>query len=89
MIVVKVELWSAITGKVTELARMTIANEGGTQTLGDYGVATMRGRDAEALYQSMIGRTHTRTGTVKRHPRLKEHVWNLVAKALASMNYGK
>jgi len=28
MIIIKVELWSAITGKTTELARMSIVNDG-------------------------------------------------------------
>lgn len=32
MIVVKVELWSAITGKRSEIARAVIHNTGGTKT---------------------------------------------------------
>lgn len=38
MLVVKVELHSAITGETTEIARMIIHNEGGTKSSGDYGV---------------------------------------------------
>lgn len=88
MIVVKVELWSAITGDKTELARMVIDNRGGSRTKGDYGVATMRGRDADTLHKAMLARSHTREGMVMGHPRLAEHVWNLVAKALTTMSYG-
>lgn len=95
MIVVKVELWSAITGEHSTLALMTICNEGGSQTRGDYSAATYKGRDEAALAASMraffldkrLGAT-TRRGEVKNHARLSEHVWNLVAKALGSMNYG-
>lgn len=88
MIVVKVELWSAITGQRTELARMTICNVGGTHRRGDYEVATMTGRNQDALHAAMVKRRHTRTGVVKGHARLTEHVWNLVAKGLTAMGYG-
>lgn len=88
MIVVRVELWSAITGQKTELARMTICNVGGTQSLGDYAVATMTGRNHDALTASMVKRRHTRSGSVTGRPRLTEHVWNLVAKGLTAMGYG-
>ncbi|MHB9878281.1 hypothetical protein ACSMXM_01250 [Pacificimonas sp. ICDLI1SI03] len=85
MIVVKVELWSAISGQVTTLARMDIDNIGGCQNKGDYRVRTFKGRSDEALAR----RTVQREGRVLQHPRLREHVWNLVAKALSSMDYGK
>lgn len=38
MLVVRVELHSAVTGNVTEIGRMVIANVGGTQQVGDYRV---------------------------------------------------
>ncbi|UIJ46905.1 hypothetical protein LZK98_08175 [Sphingomonas cannabina] len=88
MIVVRVELWSAVTGDVTELARMTLDNIGGTQQLGDYRVRTLRGRSAEALQRAMLTGGVQREGKVLRHPRLREHVWNLVAKALTGLGYG-
>lgn len=101
MIVVKVELWSAITGNQTELARMTICNTGEVENprRGDYTCATFKGRDGATLAQNMLRffrsrdatearKGVTRTGEVKNHARLQEHVWNLVAKALASMEYG-
>ena len=91
MIVVKVELWSAISGEKRELARMVIDNIGGTQTTGDYRVRTLRGRTARALDLALLAMPHTvqREGKVIGHARLKEHVWNLVAKALSGMGYGQ
>lgn len=90
MIVVRVELWSAIDGNVTELARMTIDNVGvsSNQQLGDYRVRTLRGRSAEALHKAMLTGGIQREGKVLRHPRLREHVWNLIAKALTTLSYG-
>lgn len=84
MIIVRVELHSAITGEVSELARMIIANAGGTNTLGDYTVTTLRGRSTQQLDQ----RVPQRTGKVLQHQRLALHVWHLVAKALKSVGYG-
>lgn len=90
MIIVKVELWSAIDGQQTELARMVIDNIGGTKNLGDYRVRTLRGRSNKALAKAMnaIPMKVQREGRVFKHPRLKQHVWNLVAKALGQMEYG-
>lgn len=84
MIVVRVELHSAITHRVTELARMHICNNGGTNTLGDYICTALRGRSKEALDK----RTPQRCAMVTKHQRLTQHVWNLVAKALTAMEYG-
>ena len=91
MIVIKVELWSAITGSKQELARMVIDNVGGDVNRGDYRTRTLRGRDEGALDRAMRSTPmgSTREGFVEGHPRLREHVWNLVAKALASMKYGE
>lgn len=85
MIVVRVELWSAVTGKVTELARAEICNIGGNTNYGDYDVRSLRGRSTDDLNK----RITQRAGIVARHPRLREHVWNLVAKSLTAMGYGK
>ena len=89
MIVVRVELWSAISGKRTELARMTLDNIGGTESSGDYRVRTLRGRSEEQLHRAMILGTVQREGRVMGHARLALHVWNLVAKALIAMGYGQ
>lgn len=85
MIVVRVELHSAVDGSVRELARMHIANTGGTGTLGDYDVRTLHGRSTADLDR----RVTNRQGKVARHARLSLHVWHLVAKALQSVGYGK
>lgn len=90
MIVVRVELHSAITGQQTELARMVIDNIGGTVQRGDYRARTLRGRSRDALDRAMrsLPRQVQREGRVVGHARLREHVWNLVSKALIGMNYG-
>lgn len=83
MIVVKVELHSAITGKVTELSRFVIDNIGGTASHGDYRCRAYRkGSSLRPLNKNVI-----RRGEVIGHRRLAEPVLNLVAKALAAMNY--
>lgn len=101
MILVRVELHSAITGNVTELARMSICNTGENTNSrrGDYTTAVFRGRDSVTLTQNMLRffrsrdeaeatKAITRKGKVQNHARLQEHVWNLVAKALSGMGYG-
>lgn len=84
MIVVKVELHSAITGEITEIAMMEIANIGGSNTIGNYDCCTLRGRSAQAFTQRQV----QRKAKVLGHPRLSQHVWNLVAKSLKAMGYG-
>lgn len=85
MIIVTVHLASAVTGETTELARAYIDNIGGTTQIGDYRVRTLRGRSTEAFARGQV----QREGRVEGHPRLREHVWNLVAKALAATGYGQ
>ena len=84
MIVVSVILMSAIDGSSQELARMYISNEGGDANHGDYGVEILRGRSTEAFARREV----LKRGKVLRHARLREHVWNLVAKALVGLGYG-
>ncbi|MEY2882399.1 MAG: hypothetical protein RL490_123 [Pseudomonadota bacterium] len=89
MIVVRVELWSAIDGSKRELARMHIANDGQASAVnsrrGDYTGTTFVGRDERALDRG----TPSKRGTVTNYPRLDLHVWNLVARMLTSMGYDK
>lgn len=85
MIVVKVELHSAITGNVTEIARADICNVGGTKELGDYKVRKYWGKRGDQLALRRVDNV----GEVNSHARLRLHVWHLVAKALHSMGYGK
>lgn len=91
MIIVKVELWSAIDGSRQELARMVIDNIGGTQAIGNYRARTLIGRSKDALDRALnsIPMKTQREGRVIGHHRLQQHVWNLVAKALANMGYGQ
>lgn len=86
MLLVRVELHSAITGRVTELARLKIANDGsGNKDYGNYYCDTFRGRDSDAL-----DKAHPlRHGGVKMFPRLRKHVWYLVCQCLQSMDYDK
>ncbi len=86
MIVVRVELHSAITGRVTELARMIITNDGtGTGSIGHYMAATLRGRSREMLNR-LVPQRSVRIGD---WPRQRLHVWNLVGTALTAMGYGR
>ena len=88
MIVVSVCLDSAISPtRDIELARMEIANDSThpKKTHGNYVCRTLRGRDKVGLDQRRTQR-HTE---VKDFPREAEHVWNLVAKALTKMGYGR
>ena len=85
MIIVRFELHSAITGKVTELARMEITNKGDEPNprIGNYDVRTLRGRSKDDLDH----RITNRTGQVLGHRRLDKHVWFLVGAALKAMGY--
>lgn len=82
MIVVKVELHSAITGDVTELGRMHIANDG-QRTLEDRTRGTYDGKTL------VKGRPHqaARTGKVVDYPRDALSVWCLVRRMLEAMLY--
>lgn len=75
MIVIRVELHSAITGKVTEIGKMHIINDGTSVThrSGNYDVEVMR-----------KGTTYTvqRRARVEDYPRRSEPVWELVRRAL-------
>lgn len=83
MIVIRVELHSSITRKVTELARMRIVNIGGTVESGHYHAETLRGRSRQDLDRGQV----QRSGQVRDYPRQRIHVWHLVARALIAMNY--
>src|SRR5690348_5419520 len=55
MIIVRVELWSAITGAKTELARMCIVNDGtGTAARRNYFGKTFRGRSTAQLEPEVL-----------------------------------
>lgn len=85
MLIVRVELHSAITGQVTEIARMEICNDGTAlnSQVGNYDVRTLRGRDSATLNK----RTIQRKGKVLNYRRQALHVWNLVQLSLTRMGY--
>jgi hypothetical protein len=87
MIVVRVELHSAITGRVQELARMHISNDGVRSTAnprrGDYFCSVLHGRNKADLD---LGRQQ-KTAEITNWPRLDLHVWNLVFTALGKLGY--
>ncbi len=82
MIVVKVELHSAITGQVKLLGSMIIDNIGGTTQRGDYRVRVGNKNNAADLRRIMT--SPQRTGEVRDYPRLSYNVWRLVVRALLS-----
>lgn len=78
MIVVKVELHSAQTGKATEIGKMFIVNDGkGSKRRRNYIVAVTRRRNSCVVQ---------RRGEVKNHPSLSVSVWTLVRKALQAVD---
>ena len=83
MLVVKIELHSARTHKITEIGRMIIANEGtaGTPRRGNYTVKV--GRKGHHSSKD-VWLNPTRMGRVKDYPRLTYSVWRLVIRALLS-----
>jgi hypothetical protein len=77
MLVVKIELHSARTGKVTELGRMQITNNGiesaHNPKRGEYDVEIMRKGSTTKVQ---------RRGLVRDYPRLSYTVWELVRRSL-------
>lgn len=88
MIVVRVELHSAVTRKVTVLGQMVIANTGMSQDpkRGDYSVAVANKNHAETSPSLVFhdAKKQARQGEVLNYPRLSYNVWRLVCRALKS-----
>jgi hypothetical protein len=90
VLVVRVELHSAITGKVSEIARMLIANDGtGTTQKGNYW-----GRTADGVVEGdhMIPAAIMHDSRKIDHDEVRHYsrslpVWNLVSKMLKNMGY--
>lgn len=89
MIVDTVHLASAVDGRLQQLARMHICNDGratiANPRLGDYIGETFVGRDADALAQGRVAKR----GEVRGWRRHDFHVWNLVRRMLDAMGYDK
>ncbi len=87
MIVVRVELHSANTREVTELARMYISNESEPDTprngLHRYLARALRGRSTNTLNNNVT----QRSGHVLNYPAERIHVWHLVYACLAKLGY--
>lgn len=83
MLVLKLELHSAITGEVKEIGRTIIANTGGgSVTKGDYTIKVARKRDT--FTNKDTWKKPLRTGDVKNYPRCSYNVWRLVIRSLLS-----
>jgi hypothetical protein len=81
MIVVKVELWSAQTGKKTPLAAFVVSNDGtGTDSHGNYDVKVLR-KGSSDLDKPI------RTGRVESHARHSLPVLTLIRRALEACRY--
>lgn len=83
MIVVKIELQSAIDGSVSELGRMYISNDGtGNQDISSYNAKIMKKyclrQDEQVL----------RIGRVRNYKRKKYPVWILIKEAIESCYIG-
>lgn len=85
MIVVRVELHSAITKKVTVLGKMFITNDGTHPDAkrGNYDVFVFKkNKVTEVLWNTVSD--ISRKGRVENYPRLSYNIWRLVARALLS-----
>jgi hypothetical protein len=80
MLVVRIELHSARTGKVTEIGRTYISNVTGVHgsKLSDYRVRVCRKKSLAFTNNPL------RWGEVKGYPRLRLNVWKLVIRGLLS-----
>lgn len=70
-----------------ELARMGISNTGepDNAALHNYIAEVYRGRDSKALGKFTV----LKSTKIRKWPRDRVHIWNLVAHALKRMGYGK
>lgn len=85
MIIVRVELHSAVTKQITELARMKICNDGleTNPNFGNYIFQTFKGRSKDQLDMEQ----EIKTTVIYHWSRNRLHIWNLVCKGLRQMGY--
>lgn len=82
MIIVKIELMSAVTGAISEIGRMYITNDAtGTSDRGDYDVGVYRRGTVAIPVQNGGEATSTRAGKVTDYPRQAYNVWRLITRA--------
>lgn len=85
MIVVRVELWSAITGRKTLLGQAVISNDGtGTLDRGNYDVRV--GRKGQEDLGTVYAEPQRR-GRVENFARNSKNIWYLLRQALQSAGY--
>lgn len=83
MIVVRIELHSAIDNSIKEIGTAVIYNDGnGSGARGNYGVCIGNKRDA-GDFRAVYSRPQRR-GRVTNYPRLSYNVWRLIARAILS-----
>ena len=83
MIVVKLEVHSALTGEIKEIGRAIIANVGGALGRGDYKIRVARRQsDAKAFSNQDIFDNPLRVGSVQNYPRQSYNVWRLISRTL-------
>lgn len=90
MLVIKVELHSAITGKISRLATMFICNDAsGNRKRGNYTFAVFRKgqKPEEDMYAKRTLPQPLRQGGLADYPRLSLPVWCLVKRALEKLDY--
>jgi hypothetical protein len=89
MLIIRVELHSAVTGKVTEIARMLMYNDGtGDVKMGNYKGKTVPGKtEGPMIPQTIHQRRPMRSAEVKLYPRTRLNVWHLVRRMLDNMGY--
>lgn len=83
MIVVRIELHSAVTGEISEIGRMYIANDGtGSRRRGNYDALVMRrGAASPPTWAEKVARA-VRRSRVENYPRISLPIWELVRRAL-------
>lgn len=86
MIVVKIELHSAVTHDVSNLGTLVIDNTGGTRTRANYR-CRMYQKSKRPLYEQIASERPFRESVVMDHAKQAEPVANLVAKALKNLGY--
>lgn len=83
MLLVKIELHSAITGQISDLGSMIIANDNtGDPEYGNYDVRMAR---PQQHLVAAIWRNPERKGRVENYPRLELPVWELVRRSLDAL----
>lgn len=84
MIIVRMTLLSANTGKETDLGTLVLCNDGtGTDARGNYTGRTI----AKNAKPPILENSAVRKGYVFGHPRKAKSVWNLVCTMLTEMGY--